>query len=59
LPSLAHQFRLTADARYFADSAGQLEGVKGPGHDLEKYVEDIITQANTQAVTATAPKVQA
>eukprot|EP00123_Amoebidium_parasiticum_P014515 comp22532_c0_seq1/m.34211 comp22532_c0_seq1/g.34211 ORF comp22532_c0_seq1/g.34211 comp22532_c0_seq1/m.34211 type:complete len:943 (-) comp22532_c0_seq1:581-3409(-) len=40
------QRRLTADARYYVDQLGQLDKLKGPGHDLEKYIEDRIAAAN-------------
>lgn len=45
--------RLTADARFFVDSLGQLEGVKSPGHELEKYVEELINHANAAPAIAT------
>ena len=39
-------YRLLADIGYYSDQLGQLENIKGPGLDLEKYIERKIGEAN-------------
>ncbi|KNC82343.1 hypothetical protein SARC_05382 [Sphaeroforma arctica JP610] len=43
------QTRLLADVKYFTDQLSQLDRVKGPSHELEKYVESRVYDANRVA----------
>eukprot|EP01134_Creolimax_fragrantissima_P002294 CFRG2294T1 len=40
------QKRLLADVKYFTDQLSMLDRTKGPGHDLEKFVEERVYNAN-------------